>query len=54
MLKIFVDNKIEETFVESNTAFSMELTDRDKSMLVLDKSVCWSRIMFDYAKKCNE
>ena len=44
MRKEVFDNKIEETFAESNTKFSMKLIDRKKDMLVLDKRIFWSKV----------
>ena len=47
------NNKIEETFAESNTEFSMKLINRENAMLVLDKKICWSKSVFNDVTKWN-
>ena len=43
----FFNNKIEETFTESYTEVTMNLIDREKAMLTLDKRTCWSTSVFN-------
>ena len=40
--RIFFQNESEETFGESNTEIRMNLTDRDKTTLVLGPRSCWN------------
>ena len=47
----FFNNKTEETFAERNTEFYMKLTDREKTVLVLEKKICWSKSAFDGVAK---
>ena len=48
------DNKTENIFAESNAQFCMNLSDRERATLVLDKRVCWSRSLFDNVMQWNE
>ena len=52
--RIFFKIKTEKTFAENNSEFSMNLLDRERAMLVIDKRVCWSRCSFYNVMQCNE
>ena len=54
MRKDIFDNKTEKTFAECNAEFSMNLTDKERAMLILDKNICWSRSAFDDVIQWNE
>ena len=47
--RIFFNNKLEKTFAEANADFFMNLLDKERALLVLEKRVCWSRSAFDNA-----
>ena len=54
MRKLIFDNKTETTFAESNAKFCINLLDRERAMLVLDKSFFWSRSSFENVIQWNE
>ena len=43
----FFDNKEETNFVERNAEFYVNLSDRERATLFLDKRFCWSRSVFE-------
>ena len=45
--KDFFNNKSECTFGKENVDFCMNLSNRERALLVADKRVCWSRSVFD-------
>ena len=45
----FFNNKSEITFAEANSEFCVNLSNRERALLVLDKRVCWSRSVSDDA-----
>ena len=47
----FFNNKLEITFSDANADFCMNLSDRGRDLLVLDKRVCWSRILSENSNK---
>ena len=43
----FFNNKSETTFADAKYDFCMHLSNRERSLLVLDKRFCWSRSVFE-------
>ena len=52
--RTFFNNKTEKTFSESFTEVTMNLRDREKYMMILDKMTCWSTSVFNDADEWKD
>ena len=52
MREIFFNNESEYTFAESYCEFCMNLSNKERVLLSLEKRVCYSRSVFDDVNNC--
>ena len=45
--KMFFNKKSKTTFADANNDFGMKLSNRERALLVLEKSCCWSKSVFE-------